>query len=304
MRDAVAMPARILVVTATGDLGRRVVDALAAAGASVRAGVRRPDADHDVPVGVEVVGCDLTDPGTLSAACDGVDTVVVTASAIGRALAGSGDSLDAVDRRGVLALVDAAEHAGVERFVYTSYAGVGAGLGFPLERIKLAVEARLAASRMRRVIVRPDAFQEVHLTEVARFDLANGRASVFGRGDLPHRWVSTGDTARLIAAVATEADPPAMVEFGGPEDISKNELIAMAEQLTGRDIKVQRMPALAARLLMRLLARPKPALASVFGTGLLTDLVPAAWDDEPLRSRGIEPTAASEFIAAQVQTNP
>ena len=42
------------------------------------------------------------------------------------------------------------------------------------------------------------------------------------------RWVSTDDAAALVAAVAVEPDPPAMVEFGGPEAISRNEAIAIA----------------------------------------------------------------------------
>jgi hypothetical protein len=37
-------------------------------------------------------------------------------------------------------------------------------------------------------------------------------------------------------------------------------------------------------------------LASVFGAGLLQDIYPADWDDEPLRQRGIEPKAASDFL--------
>ncbi len=92
---------------------------------------------------------DLTDPPSLSAACEGVDTVVATATAIGRRLAGAGGpSIREVDELGMLALVDAAETAGVARFVYVSYAGVDAGLGTPIERAKLAVERRLATSRM------------------------------------------------------------------------------------------------------------------------------------------------------------
>jgi hypothetical protein len=51
---------------------------------------------------------------------------------------------------------------------------------------------------------------------------------------------------------------------------------------------------------MRLLARPHDAMASVFGAGLLQDLVAADWDDAPLRERGIDPRPASAFILEQV----
>ena len=96
-----------------------------------------------------------------------------------------------------------------------------------------------------------------------------------------------------------EDDPPAVVEFGGPESMSRNEAAAVAERLTGRPMKVQRMPRAVARLGMRLLSRPNDALASVFGTGLLQDLAPATWDDEPLRERGIAPRSTTDHIAAE-----
>lgn len=101
--------------------------------------------------GAEVVAGDLTDPASLRTACADVQTVVATATAIGRLLSGvRGPSIRETDEIGMLALVDAAEAAGVRRFVYVSYAGVDAGLGMPIEHAKLAVEDRLQRSAMRR----------------------------------------------------------------------------------------------------------------------------------------------------------
>jgi uncharacterized protein YbjT (DUF2867 family) len=202
------------------------------------------------------------------------------------------------------ALIDSAEQAGVQRFVYLSYAGLDAELGFPLERAKLATEQRLRSSSMRPVLVRPDAFQDIHLTPVGRFDIAGGKVAVSGRGDTKRRWVSTDDVAALVAAVAVEPDPPLVIEFGGPEAISRNDAIAVAERLTGRRMNRQRMPRRLTRLGMRLLARPNPALASIFGVGLLQDLNKIRWDDTPLRQRGIAPISASDFIRGQVETQP
>ena len=124
---------------------------------------------------------------------------------------------------------------------------------------------------------------------------------MFGKGDTQRRWVATEDVAALVAAVAVEADPPDVVTFGGPEAISRNEAIAIAEQATGRTFKVQRMPRGLARLGMRLLDRPAPAMATVFGTGLMQDLLHVTWDDGPLRERGITPRAASDWIREQAR---
>jgi hypothetical protein len=61
------------------------------------------------------------------------------------------------------------------------------------------------------------------------------------------------------------------------------------------------MPLWAARLGMRVLARRKDALASLFGLGVLQDQQQVRWDDSALTQRGIRPTSASEFIEAQAR---
>jgi uncharacterized protein YbjT (DUF2867 family) len=65
---------RILVTGATGNVGRQVVSQLRATGVAVRALVRNP-ATTNLPDGVEVARGDLTDPGTLDTALDGVESV-------------------------------------------------------------------------------------------------------------------------------------------------------------------------------------------------------------------------------------
>ncbi len=267
----------ILVVGGSGDLGNRIVRRLRAGEHPVRCLVR-PDTDavRLGEAGAEVVRGDLTDPASLATACEGARTVVASATAIARVLAGTRHpGIHEVDEVGMASLVEAAESAGVERFVYVSYAGADSALGTPLERAKAATEMRLARSPMRRVVVRPDAFQEIHLGPIGRFDIRGGKVAVFGKGDTKQRWVATDDVAALVAAVTVEVDPPDIITFGGPEAISRNEAIIIAEQATGRAIKVQRMPRPLVRLGMRLLDRPHPAMATIFGTGLMQDL-PAA----------------------------
>jgi uncharacterized protein YbjT (DUF2867 family) len=288
----------ILVAGATGELGRRVVARLRAQGIPVRCLVRpQTDASSLEATGAEVARGDLRDPASLSAACRGVDTVVCTATAIDRLLGGSSDgSLAEVDDAGVGNLIAVAQENGAQRFVYLSYAGVDAGLGFPLERAKAANERRLRESSLRAVIVRPDAFQEVHLGPPGQFDPVNGTVGILGRGDTRRRYVAVDDVAALVAALAVEADPPAIVEVGGPEAISRNEAIAVAEREGGRTLKRRRLPRAALRVAMPALARRKPALASVFGLGLLMDSEESRCEDAPLRARGIEPTPASEHV--------
>ena len=292
----------ILVVGDTGDLGGRVVR-LRSGGQVVRCIVRQSSDDTELrELGAEVVRGDLTLPASLNAACQGVDTVIATATAIGRRLAGTSPAtIGAVDDQGMRSLVYAAEAAGVRRFVYMSFPGADAAIGTPLERAKQAIETLLTSSAMQMVVVRSDAFQEVALAPKARFDMAAGKATVIGKGDTKRRLVATEDVATLPSAVAREPNPPALIEVGGPEPLTKNEAISIAAELSHHRMKVHRLPRGVARIAIRLLDRRNDALASALGAGLLEDLQEATWDDEPLRQRGINPKPASDFLREQAR---
>ncbi|UUL77539.1 NAD(P)H-binding protein [Pseudarthrobacter sp. Fe7] len=293
----------ILLVGATGDLGGRIAKRLCAAGQEVRCLVRPATDDSPLrAIGAGIVRGDLTDPATLAPACDGVDTVIATATAISRRLQGrSPASIRDVDEVGMGHLIDAAESAGVRRFIYLSFSGIETAVETPLRHAKLAMERRLKSSPMEVVIVRPDAFQEVHFSPISRFDMAAGKVSVIGRGNTKARWVATDDVAALLCAVALEPDPPRLIEFGGPEALTKNEAGTLAGELMHHRMKVQHMPRPVARLAVRVLSRRKDGLASALGAGLTSDLSVVTWDDKPLRQRGIIPRPASDFLREQAR---
>src|ERR1700674_291547 len=105
----------ILVVGATGLLGRRVCERLRAEGQAVRALVRRTSNPDKVNVlkslGCELASGDLKDPPQIQAACQGISAVISTASStVSRQ---EGDSIESVDLQGQLALVSAARGAGL-----------------------------------------------------------------------------------------------------------------------------------------------------------------------------------------------
>ncbi len=65
---------RILIIGATGNVGRQVIPELMATDSRVRALVRNPDSAN-LPAEVEIVGGDLTIPDTLDQSLDDVDVV-------------------------------------------------------------------------------------------------------------------------------------------------------------------------------------------------------------------------------------
>jgi len=292
----------ILVAGATGELGSRVVRRLRERGEEVRALVRAGRASPELEaVGAEVVTGDLREPASLRDACAGVDVVVSGVTAIARMLAGEKTSFDEVDRRGNEALVSAAEAAGAKRFVFVSYAGLERSGDHPLARAKRAVEERLRTSPLQAVIVRPDMFHEIWLSPLSQLDWEHDRLNVLGRGDTPARYVSVDDVAALVAAVAVEDDPPAVVEFGGPEALTRNEVCAAIEREAGRPMKRRHLPRPVLAALSRALTPVRPALATTFGLGLAADRNAPRWDDAPLRERGITPRSASDYLREHVR---
>jgi uncharacterized protein YbjT (DUF2867 family) len=246
----------VLVVGATGLLGSAVCRRLRSSN-EVRALVRpasRAKADPLGRAGMEIVSGDLRDPATLVAACRGVETVVSTATAIASQM--PGDSIETVDRAGQLALIDAAEKAGVRRFVFVSFPGQPEA--FPLQNAKRAVEERLQRSALDYAILQPTLFQEVWLSPPLGFDFVEGRVRIYGSGEAKLGWIAVEDVAEAAVVAARSSEPARYTAtLVGPEALSPNEVVAIFEEATGRKFLVERVPAEALRAQLNLASDPR-----------------------------------------------
>jgi uncharacterized protein YbjT (DUF2867 family) len=92
----------VLVVGATGSIGRLVVEEAVRQGYVVRALVRTPSKARKFPAQVEVISGDVTHPETLTAAVDGVDAIVFTLGSDGAGKVGA-ETVDCGGVRNVLA---------------------------------------------------------------------------------------------------------------------------------------------------------------------------------------------------------
>ena len=233
-----------LVVGATGFVGGQVAQKLRRQGESVRAFVRGGDAHPKVEplraAGIEIVAGDLTVPETLEPACRGIATVVTTATSMPT---GANDGLRRVDLDGTLALIEAAERAGVKRFVYTSYSG-NIQIASPLETAKRTCENRLLRSSMRSVILRPSYFAEIWLSPALGFDFVSGAVRIYGSGEAKGNYISAFDVADFAVAAATrKGDANAILEMGGPEPLSQLDAVKIFEQALEKKFRIEHVPA-------------------------------------------------------------
>jgi len=212
----------IAVTGATGALGRRVVDRLAATGdVQLRLVVRDAERAPQVP-GAEVVVNQggYSDPAGLQAALTGADTVyLVSAAEHENRLQQHFDA------------VDAAVAAGVQRIVYTSFLGASPDAVFTLVRQHAATEERIRQSGVRATFLRHSMYADF----VPFFaSVENGRAVIAApAGDGRTSFVSRDDLADVATAVLlrqdTDLDGQAL-EVTGPEALT---MAAAADVLTG-----------------------------------------------------------------------
>lgn len=228
----------VLLLGGTGTIGRATARALLAAGFGVVALVR--------PGAAGLPGCRMveglvTDPAAVREVLDMVRPVAVVSCLASR----TGEPADAwaVDHAAHSSVLQAAVAAGVGQFVLLSAICVQKPR-LEFQRAKLAFEAELMAAPIAWSIVRATAYFKSLSGQVAR--VAAGRPFlVFGDGRLTAcKPISDTDLGRYLALCLTE---PAMrnrvLPVGGPGPaVTPLDQVAMLERLTGKPVKVRRLP--------------------------------------------------------------
>jgi uncharacterized protein YbjT (DUF2867 family) len=294
----------ILLCGGTGMLGNRVAHRLAESGSEFQVLVRKTsDTSALRALGAKMVVGDLRDPDSLREAVRGAHTIVSTANSMARVLGGEKNlTIADVDVTGHGDLIAAAEATGVQRIVFLSFQGSILESASPFSNAKRATEALLAASPIREVIIRPDMFQEVWLTPLVGFNWPERKFTIFGKGDSAHRYVAVDDVAAGVVGWALADDPPRLVEFGGPEGLTRNQAVDLFEKAIGVPVRRRHVPRPALAAGATMLRRIKPNLASVIGQSLFADQRPSRADEAPLKALGVEPTPASAFIRRVVDS--
>lgn len=224
----------VLVVGATGFLGFEIARLLRPSCQELRALIRATAAPEKRRAleglgGVELIEGDLKDPASLDRACRGARAVVSTASAM---LSNQGgDSIESVDERGQLDLVEAAQRAGVDRFVFVSFAPIES-VDFALQRAKRRVESALGSSGLSYTVLQPSFFSEVWLSPMLGFDILGGRVRLLGDGTSRVSWISYRDVARFAVWSCGRSDSVSTtVSLGGPDTLSQRDVVAIFEDL-------------------------------------------------------------------------
>ena len=292
----------ILVVGATGTLGRKVVRTLLASGEEVRAMTRvLAKVDELKALGARPVRANLADPESLEFAVRGARAVVAAAHSI---LGRGHDSSEAVDDEGHRSLIDAARAAGVDHFIYTSVFQASSDHPLDFWRTKARIERHLQDSGMTYTIVRPTSFMDMHAYQLIGKSVIEGkRAMLTGRGTNPRNFVASEDVAKVVVgALRIPSLRGQTIDVGGPQNLSGHDVVQVFERVSGRKAKVGHVPIRVLRILSRAVAPVHPGVSRIMRMAVISETTDQTFDPSVLRTKiPITLTSLESWARSRIQ---
>ncbi|MDX2273613.1 MAG: NAD(P)H-binding protein [Cyanobacteriota bacterium] len=230
----------VLVVGATGTLGRQVVRRALEEGHQVTSLVRNPaKAAFLSEWGSHLKVGNLCRPETLPDALVGMDALIDCATVR------STDSLSAkqVDWDGKVALINAARAAQIQRYVFFSIMGADKEYAnVPLMNFKHHTEKYLVQAQMPYTIFRLCGFMQGLIGQYALPILEEQLVWITNQS-VPTAYMNTQDIARFaVQSLQIEATRQQVFPLAGPKAWKPREIIQLCEQLSNRKAKISTMP--------------------------------------------------------------
>ena len=277
-----------------GFIGRHVVRALARDGWRIRVASRRPDlAFHLQPLGtpgqIHAVQANLRFPASVAAALSGADAVV-NLPAI---LAESGNqTFEGLHVFGARAVANAAREAGVPAMVHLSAIGADPAAKSLYSASKGRGEVAVREAFPDAVVLRPSIVfgpEDDFFNRFAAMARVLPALPLIGGGKTRFQPVYAGDVAEAAAkALAGAIARGAVLELGGPEVKTFEELLRYICAITGRRRLFAPMPFGAAHLMAR-----GTEIASMLSLGLFPGMLAMTRDQvELLRHDNVVSAAA------------
>ena len=242
------MTPRVLVVGATGQLGRVVVRKLIASGTPVRALSRHATRLADEFPEADLAAVDMLDVPGLTEACRGVEQIIATANNnMGR----GATSPTKVDVAAYQNLCAAARNTGVQRLIYVSYRGVSQDAPVDIFRLKWYIEDAIRRSGVPHVMFRPTAFMDIWIDEMLAKDIRQkGVATIFGDGNRVSNYIAVEDVAEFAVKILQRPEIiNDVVDAGGPSNVTQNHLASLVEARFNIKAKRRHIPTAMMRFL-------------------------------------------------------
>ncbi len=229
---------KLLVVGATGTLGRQVARQALDEDHEVRCLVRNPNkAIFLKEWGAELVKGDLCDKSTLIPALEGVDAVIDAATA----RITDNLSVKEVDWQGKVNLIQATKAAGVNRYIFFSILNAEKHPEVPLMNIKHCTELFLAESGLNYTVLKLAGFMQGLISQYAIPILEDQVVWVTGE-TTPIAYMNTQDIAKFaIRALSVPATENKTFPVVGTKAWGAYEIMNLCENLGDKRSKISRV---------------------------------------------------------------
>jgi NADH dehydrogenase len=251
----------ILVTGAVGFVGRHLVERLMADGRRVRCLLpERQRRTLPWPTPPEIVRGNVLNEEVLFRAVSGAHTIIHLENA---QWWGRPRDLERIELVGTRNLITAARAARVGRIITFSHLGASPAAGYTLLRIKGMVEAEIRASGLAYTILRSGIIfgpEDAFVNHLAMMLRANPFVFLMpGRGEVALHPIYIDDAVQaLFASLETVDSVDAVLEIGGPEYITLDELIRTVMRVSGTPRLIIPVPPYAMRWLTAVYSRLLP----------------------------------------------
>ncbi|WP_027344096.1 SDR family oxidoreductase [Hamadaea tsunoensis] len=241
----------ILVTGATGNVGRRVVERLAAAGHGVRAVTRHPSRAK-LPAGVEVVAADLADPASLRPHLADVDGVFLVWPFVDPAT-----TAELAPR-----VAEVLAEAGSPHVAYVSAASAEADPQSFWALVERAVDdAGLPWTMLRPTGIATNALgwaAQIRAEGVVRWPYGAAARSMVHEDDI---------AAVAVEALTSDGHDKRTYVLSGPETVTQADQVRLIGESIGRDLRWEEITA----------DELRPMLAAAMGSPAFADLALRSW---------------------------
>jgi uncharacterized protein YbjT (DUF2867 family) len=255
---------KVLVIGASGFLGRNVAKGLLEQGYAVRCSARSPEKVKDLAAaGCKVVQGDISDAASMARAVDSVDAVYVSIQTLSAQPAGGGQGYMDVERQGMENIVAACKASGVRRLIYVTFLGIRPDSPSAWVRGRWGLEQWLLQTGLELTVLRP--YQIVGKGGMG-FDMmaANAKRAVaisLADGKQLCRNIAVGDLVYYMVGVLNEPRSYGHCYDVGCDDVLTNDqMMDVAAEVQGHRHPVKlHVPALLLRVAAPLLERASGA---------------------------------------------
>lgn len=288
-------PSVILVTGATGLVGTALVPRLVAAGTATRCLVRDPRQLGDQRVQVQIAVGDLTQPRSFENPMRGVDTVIHLAGSLRDQENGSIEELNGL---ATLRMVQAAESAGVKRFIFLTALGANELSASRFMRAKAFAERCVERAALEGIVLAcsliyapGDPFLSL-LRRLGRLPVV----PVPGSGKARFQPIWAGDVAQAVARATAPTVGGKRYEIAGPEEMTLKQLMRAVQRAAGRRRPVLPVPLSLVQPYMKILDRARGEKAFVTWDEVEVLGITSVGNPGYIRRLGVEPKPMAEVL--------